>query len=203
MIEAFPEYRYVGVSRDGEDGESNPVFYKKDRFSQIESGTFWLSPTPDIPSRGWGASMNRICTYIRLSDSSTGKELYHFNTHLDYSPKTAMIEEMKLVRANAIKAHIPALITGDFNDGEDSESYAIMTAPGICDAKYSAKTSMSYGTYHGYTPPCDEIRDRSPIDFIFHTDGNFRVDSYKVLVNGSEDNYASDHYPLLVVLSQI
>jgi endonuclease/exonuclease/phosphatase family metal-dependent hydrolase len=92
------------------------------------------------------------------------------------------------------------LITGDFNIAEKSAPYDVMTQSGFSDAKYTAESSMSYGTFHGYNPS-GNISGESPIDYLFHT-GNFTVESYKVLVNGSEGAYTSDHYPILVALRQ-
>ena len=54
----MPEYDYVGVGRDDgkEDGEFSPVFYKKDKFEFIDGSTFWISETPDVPSRSWNTA---------------------------------------------------------------------------------------------------------------------------------------------------
>lgn len=48
LTAALPEYDYVGVGRDDGErgGEFSPVFFRKDRFSVLNSGTFWLSETP-------------------------------------------------------------------------------------------------------------------------------------------------------------
>ena len=67
ISEAMPEYAWVGVGRDdGEQGgEFSPVFYLKDKYNLIDSGTFWLSKTPEKPSRGWDAMMKRICGSLK------------------------------------------------------------------------------------------------------------------------------------------
>src|SRR3546814_15261924 len=51
-------YQFVGVARDdGKDkGEFSPLGFRRDRFTLVGSGTFWLSPTPDTPSKGWDAA---------------------------------------------------------------------------------------------------------------------------------------------------
>src|SRR3546814_10616074 len=57
----LPAYQFVGVARDdGKDkGEFSPLGFRRDRFALVGSGTFWLSPTPDVPSKGWDAALPR------------------------------------------------------------------------------------------------------------------------------------------------
>ena len=204
LIEHFPEYNSVGAGRDDgvNAGEYASIFYKKDRFSPIETNNFWISETPDKPSMGWDAVCVRICTYIKLLDKKTQKEFIHYNTHLDHVGKNAMLEGAKLIRKTMLDRKTPSFVTGDFNIPEKSEPYNIMTQTGLSDAKYAAKSSMSYGTFHGYNPSCT-IREDSPIDYLFYTDNGFDIAEYKVLVNGGKGAYTSDHYPIMVTLSQI
>jgi len=203
MVAHFPEYSSVGVGRgDGVNAcERAAIFYKKDRFTLLKNGDFWLSETPDKPSYGWDAACIRICTYAKLLDNVTGKEFTHFNTHMDHVGKTAMYEGAKLIRKAMLKADTPAFVTGDFNIEERSEPYKVMTESGLSDAKYTAKTTMSYGTYHAYKPGPD-ISSQSPIDYLFFMDRKFEILSYEVMVNGSEGEYTSDHYPILVRIAQ-
>ena len=84
-----PRYARVGEDRDGgaEGGETMAVFYLRDRFELLDSGTFWISETPDNVSRGWDAACNRTVTWVELRDKSSGKEFFYFNTHLDHNPQ--------------------------------------------------------------------------------------------------------------------
>lgn len=65
---ALTSYKHVGVGRDDgkEAGEFAPIFYDTTRYLLLQSGTFWLSPTPSMPSKGWDAALNRICTFALL-----------------------------------------------------------------------------------------------------------------------------------------
>ncbi|MCL2284932.1 MAG: endonuclease/exonuclease/phosphatase family protein [Firmicutes bacterium] len=203
LVEHFPEYGSVGVGReDGEnDGERASIFYKKDRFTLLTSGNFWLSETPDTPSFGWNAACIRICTFAKFLDNKTQKEFVHFNTHLDHVSQAAQYEGAKLIRDMMLKQDTPAFVTGDFNIPEQSAAYKVMTGDGLVDAKYAAIQTMSHGTFHGYRPG-GNISEESPIDYLFLMDGKYDVKSYEVLVNGSEGKYTSDHYPVLVELCQ-
>jgi hypothetical protein len=77
MVEQLPDYKYVGVARDdgAEKGEYCPVFYRKKLFKLLDSGTFWLSETPDKPSKGWDGRCCRICTWAYLERKSDKKEV--------------------------------------------------------------------------------------------------------------------------------
>ena len=198
LVSLLPDYNHVGVGRDDGAalGERAAIFFKKERFTQLETSSFWLSETPDKPSFGWDAACIRICTYVKLADKISGRDFYHFNTHLDHMGKTAMVEGAKLVRDTVLDKGAPAIITGDFNVVENAPAYSVMTEPGLCDAKYSAADSMSYGTFHGFNPPNERLSKASPIDYIFYTQEDFNSLRYKVLVNGNVGEYSSDHYPI-------
>ena len=64
----LPNYRFIGGGRDdGRDkGEASPLAFDPKKFELLDSGMFWLSPTPTIPSKGWDAAYNRIVTWARL-----------------------------------------------------------------------------------------------------------------------------------------
>lgn len=58
----------------------------------FDSGTFWLSETPEKVSRGWDADYNRICSWVKLRDRQSKKEFFYFNTHLDHMGPVARHE---------------------------------------------------------------------------------------------------------------
>ena len=82
MKEALPGYDYIGVGRD--DGK--------------EKGDFWLSETPDMPSKGWDAVLPRICSWGHFKCKDTGFEFLFFNLHMDHIGKKARVESAFLVQ---------------------------------------------------------------------------------------------------------
>ncbi len=62
MCKRLPDYKYIGVARDDgkEAGEFCPVFYNKKVLKKLDGGTFWLSETPNVPSKGWDAKCRRV-----------------------------------------------------------------------------------------------------------------------------------------------
>ena len=122
---AMPEYAEIGVGRDDGKtaGEYSAILYKKDRLTVAESGTFWLSDTPEAcGSITWGNNCTRVCTWGRFVPKSPGKAFYMFNTHLDhisqYSRERSAILLATRIRDRAQKD--PIVLTGDFNVGEDN-----------------------------------------------------------------------------------
>src|SRR5690606_6998276 len=69
------DYAYFGVGRDrGDDrGEFTAMFYNTAKLELLEESTFWLSPTPEVPSKGWDAALPRICTYGTFEYKEGGK----------------------------------------------------------------------------------------------------------------------------------
>ena len=70
MQSLLPSYSVVGVGRDDgvDEGEFEPIFFKKDRFRLLDKGWFWLAEDPTKPALGWDAACIRICTYVYLKD---------------------------------------------------------------------------------------------------------------------------------------
>ncbi|CDO77744.1 hypothetical protein BN946_scf184993.g7 [Trametes cinnabarina] len=129
----------VGVGRDDgvAAGEFSPIFYKKSDVTLVNNDSFWLSNTPDVPSKFPGAGSVRICTATHLILHSGGGEPVHFtylNTHLDdqSDDQRRLGASMILTRARyeAWKTKGPVIVTGDFNSpatGTDSGAYQIIT----------------------------------------------------------------------------
>ena len=67
------DYAYYGVGRDDgeEKGEFSALYFKRDKFKVLKKRTFWLSETPDQPSKGWDAALPRICTTVLLEMKSS------------------------------------------------------------------------------------------------------------------------------------
>ena len=85
MLAAMPEYAMIGVGRDDgvKKGEHAAILYRQDRFQVSDSGTFWLSDTPEIAgSKSFGNKTTRICTWSRFVDKETRRGIYFYNVHI-------------------------------------------------------------------------------------------------------------------------
>ncbi|MFH1941091.1 MAG: endonuclease/exonuclease/phosphatase family protein [bacterium] len=201
----LPQYAWFGVGRDDgkEAGEYSPIFYLKNRFSLLESSTFWLSETPDTPgSRGWDAACNRIVTWGKFEDKNTRDIFYVFNTHFDHRGETAGVQSAKLLlnRIDAIAETHPVILTGDFNAATSDSAYTILTRasntiPGVSDA-VTLSESGHYGSTHTFNGFGEEMEPGHRIDFIFVRNVGV-VLHHGVIAEKSDGRFASDHYPVI------
>ena len=99
LIVSLESYEHLGVGRkDGKtEGEYSPIFYKKEKFKVLKANTFWLSQTPDSVSKGWDASLERICTYGLFQNQITQEKIWVFNTHFDHRGEKARINSVDLL----------------------------------------------------------------------------------------------------------
>lgn len=190
------KYAYVGVGRDdGDDeGEYSAVFYLKDKYTVVDSGTFWLSETPDVPSRGWDAACNRVCTWVHLENKETGEQYVHMNSHFDHVGISARKNSVDMIIERAKQfTDIPVVFTADMNVVEGSDNYnQFITSDYFDDTKYHAPDSMSYCTYHDTKP---QLHKGDVIDYVMINDG-FDALTYKVVTEGIDGRFVSDHYPI-------
>lgn len=194
---ALPDYGFVGVGRDNgkRRGEYSAVFYKKSKFSIVDTGTFWLSETPEkAGSKGWDAACVRICTWAKFKRKTDGKEFVHLNTHLDHIGEVAMQKGAELVaeRGTQIANGVPAFFTGDFNVTPDSAPCNAVKACGFEDARDMTTKTDREPTFHAFENP--EI-PQSVIDYVF-CKGDVKVKQFKVIRKRIDGELPSDHYPV-------
>lgn len=196
LLESLPEYKMIGVGRDdgAKAGEFMSIFYRTDKVELLEWDTFWLSPTPDVPSKGWDASYKRTCTWATFRSLATGTTFAHFNTHLDHQGVVAQKEGLKLVVekiGELVPADMPVFLTGDFNIPTDNEAFAMLDGVLLDARKTSPETDQraTYNAWGGREATIDHIFYRKTTPYVF-----------KVLRNENYGApYISDHYPVSLV----
>ena len=196
-------YQYIGVGRDRGDtvGEHCPLFYRSDIYQKIrtknDNATFWLSETPNIPSKSWDAALPRIATGELFQNKQTKKYIFVLNTHFDHVGNEARIKSMFLIY-NHIKPYlhdsIPVVVLGDFNLQPSSEPIKWMSTK-LVDCRIFETGSPKH-TFNGFK----EAETGPVIDYIF-TNLQTKNISYKVdQSTRGKGLFYSDHFPVIVEL---
>ena len=200
----IPNYTYFGKGRDNQEGTSGEqigILFKTGRYELIETGSFFLSNTPDTLSKGWDADYRRICVWTKLCEIKTKKEIYIFCTHFDHVGVKARTESAKLIvsRIRAITGNLPALLLGDFNaTPNELEMYKTLSY-NLNDAfeKNAMNNFYNIGTFNGYEMSKKAMPTFNRIDYIFSK--KLKVLKYKVLTDKySSGCYPSDHFPVMI-----
>lgn len=198
---ANSDFESVGVGRDDgmRRGEASSIYFNKNRFVKREGGTFWLSLTPDVPSKGWDAALNRVCSWVKLYDKLNKKEFLVFNTHYDHVGVKARIESAKLIKQKIqeIAPKLPVVFTGDLNVTPDTEAIATIKSF-LTDAKEISQQPHygPDGTFNSFNFNSD-LKNR--IDYIFVNKG-FKVQKHATLTDSKDQRYYSDHLPVFARL---
>lgn len=145
-IEVFPQlfpdytmsYQYRGAS-SGSD-EACAILWKTEKYNLLDKGQFWLSETPNQPSKMNNQYYPRIAHWVKLEDKATGEKILFFSTHFGFprsekNPDGYTQAQIIYLRSLFIKVcaeHPDAypFIVGDFNIHFDTDSYRA-----ICDGK--------------------------------------------------------------------
>lgn len=201
LLEEFVDgYDCVGVGRDDgkKKGEHMAIFWNKKTIKMIKWGTFWLSETPDKPSKGWDAHCYRTATWALMKDKRTGERFYFVNTHLDHAGVEARKNGLKLIVDRIAEINpkgYPMVLTGDFN--------ILPTAPELKDldacmksARKVALTTDSTQTFNGWgKAKADKI-----IDYIYINGFSSCLEYQTVTKKYGDFKYISDHYPIFARL---
>jgi len=200
LAEKCPMYKHVGVGReDGESGgEHMAVFYDTTRVALQDWGTYWLSETPEEPSKGWDAACKRTATWTLLHDIKADKHFYFVDTHLDHKGEVAREKGLALVveRIGAMNPeNYPMILLGDFNVFPDDPCLKGLRAV-MTDAREAAVVTSNASTYHGYGTV---VKD--PIDYIFYSGFSGCKEFALVDQPYLECPFVSDHYPVTAILT--
>ncbi len=199
---SLTRYKYLGVGRDdgGEKGEYSAIFYRADKYDPLEYTTFWLSKTPDKPSVGWDAALERVCTYGSFENKKTKEKFWVFNTHFDHIGVLAREKSAELILNKIKKANVqnnPVVLMGDLNLTPDQKPIQLIKKE-LKDGYEVSKTPPSgpKGTFNGFDTAAPIDRR---IDYIFVM--GFTVEHFAHIDERLENRkHLSDHLPVLATL---
>ncbi len=199
------EYTQIGDSRGScwwglDTDEFNPIWFKTDRFTLQDSGTFHIDGNPSKLQRIFNQKkyglIPRICTWALLQDKISGSSFFVFNTHLDHMFNEArcfnLQNILEFISQNSLDI-LPIILMGDFNSDIEGDIKKLL-GNAFANSKERAQTiegpEMTY-TGFGYHQEC-------LIDHILSL-GSVTVQRHVTLLEGQE-GYPSDHRPVFVDL---
>jgi endonuclease/exonuclease/phosphatase family metal-dependent hydrolase len=213
ILNKLPRYSKFGRAANPKvASEENAILYRADRFTELRSGTFWLSETPDKPgSRSWGSKVRSV-NWVELADlGNPGLVFVVMNTHWENGPSggKARLQSASIMRQKMaeIAPDVPVVFTADFNADQGSAPYDRMTGRDGNDNRRflidtyrnrHADESDKVGTAHRFTGKAGKGR----IDWILHDDGfdTLAADIVRASFNG---RYPSDHFAITATLEPV
>lgn len=207
IVRAVSGYSIVGVGRDDGKaaGEYSAILFKSARFRVAQSGTFWLSATPEVvASRTWGNRIPRICSWTRLIGDQ-GQAFWVYNVHLDHESQESREQSVQLllqrIRSRS-PADEPVIVTGDFNVGEGNAALEPLlgksngAAPFIDTFRKLHPNETEVGTYTAF----EFGRTKgAKIDYVLVQPGT-EVMRAGILRYSRNRRYPSDHFPVVATV---
>ena len=198
--ENFKDYDCVGVGRDNgkSEGEHMSIFWNKKNVKMLKWGTFWLSETPEKPSKGWDAKCKRTATWALMKDKKSGRKYYFVNTHLDHRGAEARRKGLELIvsRIDEINPKgYPMILTGDFNIKPDNEALVGLEQRMQSARKIAPKTDNN-ATFNNW----GKAKSDMVIDYIYVSGFSACPEYHTITEKYGTWKYVSDHYPIYAKL---
>lgn len=197
------EYSGFGVNRDnGKEsgsGETMGILYNNSVVQKLDGGTFWLSETPEIPSKGFGANYSRCATWGIFKHRATGKKFCYINTHIDHQSAQAKVEGMKLISRffqQYRKDDYLLFLTADFNMVSSHEAMDVIESYMYNTREVAPEALTDYNrTYNGFNESTYSI-----IDHIYCSNYLKVVEYHTIDEQYNNAKFVSDHYPVYSII---
>lgn len=186
-------YSHIGQRQPAPNYWQNNVIFYHPAWECVTREHFYLSATPDVPSKFTQSRWPRQCTLGIFKRNR--QTLICVNTHFDFDPevqhRSALLIQQRLLNHGL---NWPSLLTGDFNASPSSSCYTVLTSE--TDTWVPFKDTFDpcaqCGTHHGFKGYSNGL----PIDWILYR-GNLKVRDAQVVTQQFEGRYPSDHFPLI------
>ena len=185
------------------------ILYRTDRFDLKDSGSFWLSPTPEEPwSLGFadGQAVPRVVVWAKLWDRDAGRGLFFATTHFDSTdPHQERSAPLVLERLATMAELEPVVFVGDLNSEPFHPAYGILTGRSGGPGFHLADAFVLAPAWHvdANTEPAPDYDPAGRIDHILVAGGawsctDWWADLYEY---GAGPKFPSDHRAVVADLA--
>ena len=198
LKDLLPDYDLLEIPGTGTGkGGNTVIMYRKSTIEKIKCRSYYLSPTPSIPSvNTWnGETQYRTTIWGEFRIKDSGVSFIFADTHMPlYSTpagntarKNSAELNVSMMKENS-QENTPVFIVGDMNC-QTASSGLQPYYDWMSSARETAVTSDSGITYNGYG------NGKTILDHIFYR--NAIASEYRVVnSDGYGVKYISDHYPI-------
>ena len=173
-------YDHYGIDRGGSNNgyERTSIMYNTATVEVLDKGTFWLSATPNSPSKSWNDEIfapvegtpgamkyHRTCTWVKFKSKADGKVFFYYNTHLEFGyhanynlGQTAREKGVALIveriKQQAVNGEA-VIFGGDMNQVAQDKCFKAALEYGMKSGRVTATTATSEQnrnsiTWHDY-----------------------------------------------------
>lgn len=161
------------------------LFFRRSEFERLRSSYWWISPTPDKPSVGFGNIAPRAVVWAHLRHRAFNEEFIVFNAHIDLRCTEPMIRDCVERIEKFSQSPLPLFFLGDFNITPTDIGYSFLLKDGWQDSYRSQPE----------TPQPTFINGRR-IDYIFYRGTGVKPQQWKQLYSPDPERRLSDHDPV-------
>ncbi len=102
---------YAFVGEPSEDTECNAIFFRRNRFQQIDCQSWKMPPR----KRSAKSRADKVLTEVKLKDLRTNRVFTVLNTHFSFSDLNQREDEARFIAKRITQINTPILVTGDLN----------------------------------------------------------------------------------------
>jgi endonuclease/exonuclease/phosphatase family metal-dependent hydrolase len=192
LSELLPDHDHIGQRSIAPDRWQNNIIFFHKAWHCVHSEHFYLSQTPDTPSKFQDSRWPRQCTLGVFEKGAS--RLIIVNTHLDFY-ENVQVDSARLIRQRISRqAHKgAAVLMGDFN----------CTPGSSCYVEFISKTDGGPGFKNVFTPPYEGTHHHfkgakhgDAIDWILYQ-APLVVKRACVITQRYAERYPSDHFPVI------
>lgn len=212
ILNMLPDYGHYRITANDTLPDSHTggilLLYLQEKYVPVQSGHFWLSETPEVPSQPWNSTDRhyRAALWLQLKDKKSKKDFYIVTTHLPYK-KAPVDTEVRARCAALINSKMKKIagkdatifVTGDMNasynpDDPRRESLTPFYS-WFASAREDAPQTDNHSSFNGFGRVSPLVRGKN-LDHIFYR--NARPIVFETIdqpVYGVR--WISDHYPII------